>query len=161
MDTSRLLASGRWRSFDSRSSAHDPSAGSVPAAAISQCDLKARARRLAEELLTQGDLSVADEIVSRNCVHHAPVRIARGPAGLSRWVVALRNAFPDLYAIIEEEIAEGLLLAQLLTVSGTQIGPFCRLQATGRHVTWRVLVLMRAAPDGRLEEHWSSWDRLR
>jgi predicted ester cyclase len=135
--------------------------GAEPAADIRSLDLTASARRLAEELLTQGDVSVAEEIVAPNCVHHAPVPLAPGPAGLSRWVIALRRAFPDLYAIIEDEITEGQLVAQRLTVSGTQAAPFCRLHATGRLVSWRVLVVMRAARDGRLEEHWSCWDRLR
>jgi predicted ester cyclase len=161
MDPYGLLATAPRQSGDGGPSGGRAGAGVERAGDINSLDFAARARRLAEELLTQGDLSVAEEILAPNCIHHAPVPIAPGPAGLSGWVVALRSAFPDLYAIVEDEIAEGVLLVQRLTVSGTQVAPFCRLRAKGRHMSWRVLVVMRAAPDGKLAEHWTSWDRLR
>jgi predicted ester cyclase len=123
-------------------------------------ELKARARRIPEELLTQGDLTVADEVIAPDCVHHAPVPVAPGAAGLIEWVTALRRALPDLCALVEDEVAEGDRVAQRLTVSGTQVGPCNGFGATGGHVSWRVLVMVRAGPDGRLTEHWSCWDRI-
>src|ERR1044071_9557779 len=106
MDSYRVLASAPRQSADGGPSGGYARTGVEHAADIHSVDSPARARRLAEELLTQGDLSVAEEILAPNCIHHAPVRIAPGPAGLSGWVVALRRAFPDLYAIIEDEITE-------------------------------------------------------
>ena len=35
-------------------------------------DLKIRARRMVEEVLNQGDLAVANELISPECVHHFP-----------------------------------------------------------------------------------------
>ena len=35
-------------------------------------DLKSRARRVVEEVLNQGDLAVANELISPDCVHHIP-----------------------------------------------------------------------------------------
>ena len=35
-------------------------------------DLKSRARRVVEEVLDQGDLAVANELISPDCVHHIP-----------------------------------------------------------------------------------------
>jgi predicted ester cyclase len=123
-------------------------------------ELKARARRIPEELLTQGDLAVAEEVVAPDCVHHAPVPLVPGSAGLIGWVRALRRTFPDLCALVEDEVAEGDTVAQRLTVSGTRVRPFRGVPPTGRRFGWRVLLIVRAGPDGRLREHWSCWDRL-
>jgi hypothetical protein len=46
---------------------------------MSPDELKVRARRIPEELLTQGDLAVADELIAPDCQHHAPHPV--GPDG--------------------------------------------------------------------------------
>ena len=38
-------------------------------------EIKVRARRIAQELLTQGDLVVAAEIFAPDCTHHVPFPI--------------------------------------------------------------------------------------
>src|SRR5687767_9588131 len=73
--------------------------------AMSPDELKARARRLPDELLTQGDLAVADELLAPDCACHAAAMLALGVAGAKQWVSALRRAFPDLSAVVEAEIA--------------------------------------------------------
>lgn len=127
---------------------------------MTPAELKARARRIPEELLTQGDMAVADELIAPDCVHHTPVPVAPGPAGLIGWVTALRRAFPDFRALVEDEVAEGDMVVQRLTVSGTRAGLDRGVAPAGRRVTWRVLVIVRADPDGKLREHWSCWARL-
>lgn len=109
--------------------------------------MKPRARRIAEELLTQRDLTVAAAIIDADCMHHARVPVAVGRPGLVGWVTALRRAFPDMSAIVEYEIAEGDRVTHRLTVSGTQVALFCRLNAIGAGVAWRVLAIVRAGQD--------------
>ena len=123
-------------------------------------DLKALARRLAQEVLTQGDLAVAAEIFAPGCLHHAPQPMPPGAEGIKPWVTALRRAFPDLHAIVDDEIAEGDTVVQRLTLGGTQDGAFCGIPASRRRVTWRLVEVLRAGPDGTFTEHWSIWDRL-
>ncbi len=123
-------------------------------------ELKARARRLPEELLTQGDLAVADEVLAPDCVHHAPAPLAPGVEGVKQWARALRRAFPDLRAIVEAEIAEGDTVVQRLTLSGTHAGAFLGLPPTGRRATWQLVAIQRMGPDGKCAERWSSWDQL-
>src|SRR5215211_5859014 len=106
---------------------------------MSPDELKARARRLAEELLTQGDLAVADELLAPTGSHHAPNAVVSGIDGVKSWVVALRQSFPDLRAIVEDEIAEGDTVVQRLTLSGTHEGTFLGLPATGRHASWQLV----------------------
>jgi predicted ester cyclase len=122
-------------------------------------ELKARARRIPDELLTQGDLAVADEVLAPGCRHHAPHPIAAGVEGLKAWVVALRRAFPDLRAIVEDEIAEHDRVAQRIAISGTNREPFLGSPANGRRVTWSQMEILRADANGRFSEHWSLWDR--
>lgn len=123
-------------------------------------ELKVRARRLPDELLTQGDLAVADEFLAPDCVYHAPAPFPPGVEGVKQWVRALRRAFPDLRAIIEDEIAEGDRVVQRLALSGTHTGEFLGIPPTGRRVTWQLVAIQRLSPDGRCAEHWLSWDQL-
>jgi predicted ester cyclase len=123
-------------------------------------ELKARARRIPEELLTQGDLAVADEVVAPDCVHHAPIRLAAGSEGMKGWVTTLRRAFPDLYAMVEDEVVEGDTAVQRLTLSGTHGGPFLGLPPTGTRVVWRLVVIQRIGPEGQIAEHWAVADQL-
>lgn len=123
-------------------------------------ELKVRARRIAEELLTQGDLHVADELFAPTCHHHAPRPIGKGAKGMQRWVVALRRAFPDLCAIVEDEITEGNRAAQRLTFGGTHMAALDGVPPSGRRVTWVLVELLRVGPDGRFVDHWCIWDEL-
>ena len=128
--------------------------------AMSPDELKARVRRLPDELLTQGDLAVADELLAPDCACHAPAALAPGVAGATRWVAALRRAFPDLSAVVEAEVAEGDTVVQRIACRGTHRGTFLGLPPTGRRATWQLVAIQRIGPDGRVAEHWSSWDQL-
>jgi predicted ester cyclase len=123
-------------------------------------ELKAHARRVPDELLIQGDLAVADAIFARDLVHHGLDPHAPGIAGAKESVLALRRAFPDLHAIIEDEIAEGDLVVQRLTLSGTHRGEYCGLPPTGRRATWQLVAIQRIGGDGKITEQWSSSDRI-
>jgi steroid delta-isomerase-like uncharacterized protein len=123
-------------------------------------ELKAYARRFPEELLTQGDLAVADEVLALDCLHHAPALLAPGIEGIKRWARALRRAFPDLRAVVEDEIAEGDRVLQRMTLSGTHRGEYCGLPPTNRRATWQLLAIQRLGPDGKFAELWTSWDQL-
>ena len=123
-------------------------------------ELKARARRIPEELLTQGDLAVADEILAPDLIHHAPTPPAFGIEGTKQFVLALRRAFPDLCAVVEAEIAEGDTVVQRIACSGTHQGDFLGLPPTGRRAAWQLVAIQRIGPDGKCAEHWASWDQL-
>ena len=122
--------------------------------------LKARARRLADEVLTQGDLAVADELVTPDCRFHASASIALHSDNVRRWVAALRHAFPDLYAIVEEEIAEGNIVVQRLTLSGRQEREFLGIPPASAPAAWQMVSFQRAGPDGKFAEIRMIVDRL-
>jgi predicted ester cyclase len=123
---------------------------------MSPDELKYRARRIAQELLTQGDLAAEIEIFDPACVHHGTA----GSVDTAEWISTRRRAFPDLRAIVEEEIAEGETVVQLLALAGTHRGPFLGVPPTGRRVAWPLVEVLHAGPAGTFAEHWSIWDQL-
>ena len=123
-------------------------------------ELKAHARRVPEELLTQGDLPVIDELFDPDCGHRTPLQLSAGADGARQWVTTLRRAFRDLHALIDDEITEGKTVVQRLTLTGVHDGPYLTAPASGRRVSWPVIDILRAGDDGRFTEHWSVWDQL-
>lgn len=123
--------------------------------------LKARARRIVEEILNQGDLSVANELISPDCVHHVPDgQAAPGLAGLTSWLALTERIFPDFHAIVEDEIAEGDRVVQRITCYGTRQGDPGGAEPPGEPVAFSSIEINRAGPDGKFAEHWSSADLL-
>ena len=117
-------------------------------------ELKIRARRLIEEVLNQGDLAVASELMSPTCIHHVPgSELAPGLASLRDWLSRTHRIFPDFHAIVEDEFAAGDQVAQRITAYGTHA-------ATGRPAEFSVLHIVQAGPDGRFAEHWCAADLL-
>jgi predicted ester cyclase len=64
----------------------------------------------------------------------------------------LKAAFPDLRHSIEEQIAEGDLVATFSIVTGTQRGDFLGIPATGRNVQFQQIDLDRIV-DGKVVTH--------
>ena len=95
---------------------------------------KAQFRRLYEEMFNKGDLAIVDDLVAPDCVNHEvpPGMNNRGPESARQVVMMLRTAFPDLHFTIEELVAEGDTVAGRVTMSGTHLGPFQGIPATGR-----------------------------
>jgi predicted ester cyclase len=117
-------------------------------------DLRIRAHRLVEEVLNQGDLAVANELISPDCVHHVPGgQPAPGPATLRDLLSRILRIFPDFHAIVEDVFAAGDRVALRVTAYGTHA-------ATGRPAEFTVLQILRTGPGGRFAEHWCSADVL-
>jgi len=119
---------------------------------------KAQFRRAYEELLNQGNLAIADELVAPDFINHeAPPGRNRGPESMRGVATMLRTAFPDLRFTIEELVAEGDIVAGRLTMSGTHEGPLMVMQPTGRWVRQDHMHFVRFR-DGKAVEHWGVRD---
>ncbi len=120
---------------------------------------KAAARRICEEVFSQGNLDAIDELVAPDAVDHEGFGglDTQGAAGARRLVAATRAAFPDLRVTIDDLIAEGDKVALRLTLSGTHQGALAGVPASGKRVTFTSLDLYRFA-DGKLVEHWGQFD---
>ncbi len=121
--------------------------------------LKTRARRIVEEIINQGDLAVATELISPDCVHHDPGgRSVAGLTALRDWLALTLRIFPDFHAVVEDEIAEDDRVVHRLTCYGTHQGDFPGIRPTGQQVTFQLIEISRARADGMFIERWSSID---
>ena len=122
---------------------------------------KAAARRLVLEVFRDHTLSLIDELVSEDYTDHTlPPDVATTREGLRQVLLAMQTAFPDLSYTIENEVAEGDLVAQRLLGKGTLRGEFMGMPATGKSAVWQEMHLHRFDSAGKLVEHWGTNDDL-
>jgi predicted ester cyclase len=109
-----------------------------------------KVRRLYEEGLGGGRLSVVEDIVSEDFrdLRHGQ----RGKQGMERIVLTLRESFPDLRVSVEEQEADYDLVRTHLTLSGTDRGGVLWFRPTGRHATFSAHFEDRFRA-GELEQH--------
>jgi steroid delta-isomerase-like uncharacterized protein len=109
-------------------------------------------RAFAEEVINQGRLERADDLVAEDFVELDPLPGQRqGREGLKEIIGVIRNAFPDIDWVMEEMVAEGELVFSRFTWSGTHSGTFLGIPATGRRVNVPGMVLDRVVA-GRMAE---------
>ena len=118
-------------------------------------------RRVLEEIYTRGDLELADELVHPEFVDHEPGHAEQpaGPDSVKQTVRRLHGMFAELRFEVEDEIAEGDKVVQLVTMSGRHTGALMGREPTGRAFAVRHVYIWRIA-DGRIAEHWGSRDDL-
>jgi steroid delta-isomerase-like uncharacterized protein len=123
---------------------------------------KAVVRRFFEEGFNKGDGSVFDELVAEGTVDHDPqnrFRDVTGPEGAKKGMELYRSAFPDLRFTIEDQIAEGNMVATRFTGTGTQEGDLPDLPATHKRTTVGGVTIDRIE-NGKIVETWVYWDAL-
>ena len=112
------------------------------------------------EVVSQGDVSSIDELVSDNHVLHAANgKQVVGKDALRGHVMNLRSAFPDMTIKIFEVIAEGNTVSARWMLSGTWRGEWNGMQPTNRPVGATGLTMMRVKDD-KVQETWSILDLL-
>lgn len=118
-----------------------------------------RFRRLIAVGFSGGDLSVVDDVFSRDFVEHqAGVHPANreGVKGLIRY---LHQALPDLTCAIEEMVTSGDTVWARVRARGTHRGTFMGVAPTGRTVTVDIVDISRFN-GGKIVEHWGISDGL-
>lgn len=124
-------------------------------------DNEALVRRDPEEVWTNGDLDVIDEIFAEQLVVHdpsAPYPI-RGRDEYREYVETYRGAFSDLRYEVDAVVAEDENVALRYTASGTHEGEFLGIEPTGKEVSVSGMELYRVE-DGTIAEMWTSYDAL-
>ena len=118
-------------------------------------------RRALEEIYTKGDLELADEVIHPDFLDHEPAHPEQptGPESVKQTVRRLRSAFGELRFEVEDEIAEGDKVVQLVTISGRHTGPLMGREPTGKAFAVRHIYIWRIA-DGKITDHWGSRDDL-
>jgi steroid delta-isomerase-like uncharacterized protein len=100
--------------------------------------------RFVEEVINQGRLDVANEIVKENFLELDPLRgQQQGREGLKAIIAMFRDAFPDIHWVSDEIIAAGEKVVTRFTWTGTHRGAFLGIPATGKSVTVKGVVIDR------------------
>ena len=115
--------------------------------------------RLLNDLWNNGDLKMAEELLSPDFILHdvsllgdvVGIEAYKGFAGL--WT----SAFPDFQLGFEDMAAEGEFVGVRLTASGTHQGALMGIPATGLPMQGKCIGVWRFA-DNRAQEHWLQMD---
>ena len=100
--------------------------------------------RFLEEVINQGRLEQADELVAVDFVELDPLPgQQQGREGLKEVIGMLRVAFPDIHWVADETVASGDKVVTRFTWTGTHRGTFLGVPATGRSVNVKGVVIDR------------------
>jgi steroid delta-isomerase-like uncharacterized protein len=116
-------------------------------------DLTTLAQRFTDEVINAHDVGAPlTALVVEDFVEQNPLP-GQGPgrAGLGDVLTGMFTAFPDLHWNLHDTLAEGDRIMTLSTWSGTHLGEFLDIPATGRAVTVEAWTLDRYR-DGQLTE---------
>jgi steroid delta-isomerase-like uncharacterized protein len=114
-------------------------------------DSKTVIRRLFEEVVNQGALDAADELLDPEFEATMPTG-QMNVDGFKEFVAGWRAGFSDLHCDVRELIAEGDTVAWSVWCTGTNDGEFMGLPATGRAVAFNSLNIARFR-DGKAYRH--------
>lgn len=117
------------------------------------------ARRIPEEIATQGNLDHIEEVCAPDVIDHSPLGEVRGRAEFRAQLETVLEAFGNLTATVEDVIAEGDTVAMRVTLSGTHDGEFMGIEPTGESFEIENMVITRIE-DGLVAERWVQPDML-
>jgi steroid delta-isomerase-like uncharacterized protein len=121
---------------------------------------KAAVRRFYQELWSEGDLGVADELFAPDFIGHAPGNtLTRGPEGVKQLVASWREGVPDMVLEIHAQHAEGSRCATRFTGKGTHGGPWFGIPATGKEISLSGIAITRVI-DNTVVSDWGEFDVL-
>jgi steroid delta-isomerase-like uncharacterized protein len=108
----------------------------------------------------EGDFGVIDELVAPKYVGHDPAQPdTQGPQGIKEFITGYLTGFPDGKITIDEQLAEGDLVATRWTGRGTHQGELMGIPPTGKQVTVSGITISQIK-NGKVVEEWSNWDTL-
>ena len=121
---------------------------------------KALYRRWFEEVVTRGNLGLANELVGPDYVLHFPgVEAPVDLEGHKQLVSMFRAAFPHWEESVEDVIGDGDRVVIRVVGRGTHQGEFQGIAPTGSHVTASGVGIARIE-NGRIAEAWAEYDAL-
>jgi steroid delta-isomerase-like uncharacterized protein len=123
-------------------------------------DNKAIVREFIDRLFTDGDVSVLDDLAAPDYVDHDPPFGAAGTAdGWRATATMIRDAFPDWHSDVHALYAEGDIVVERFTASGTHKGAIFGIPPSEKVCTLAGINIFRVR-DGRIVERWGRIDEL-
>jgi steroid delta-isomerase-like uncharacterized protein len=113
-----------------------------------------------EELWSQGNLEIVDELFAPSFVgRHPGADDWIGPAGVRQAVGNVRRAFPDFVETVIDVVEEGSKVVTRFVASGTHRGPYRGVSPTGKRIAVEEVGIFRI-DGGKIVEKWGLIDRL-
>jgi predicted ester cyclase len=128
---------------------------------MSEAENKLLVRRFIEEIINTGDTSRLHEFIAAEFrEQNDPSGRIAGIDGCREHINAVRTTYPDLHLIIEEQVAEGDLVATRLTMTGTHRGGWPPgAKPTNKPVRIAAVNIDRVR-EGRIVEHGGAANEL-
>ena len=124
---------------------------------------KATAGRWFLDIITHGQLAVADEIFAANHIihdpHAPPGGWPNGPEGMKMVASVFGGGFSDWDITLEDQIAEGDKVATRWNASARHTGPLLGIPPAGKAVRVTGVNVTRFA-EGKIAESWFNFDML-
>jgi steroid delta-isomerase-like uncharacterized protein len=115
---------------------------------------KALLRRSVEEAWLKGDMAVADEVYAADVILHSPLTgETTGIDAVKGAIRAMRAAVPDVQMRIEHLIAEGDMVVNHTSMTGTHKGEYAGIPPSGKPFKAEGVSIVRVA-DGKIAEIW-------
>lgn len=114
-----------------------------------------------QELFSKGNLDAVDRYLEPSFVNHDPP-FPGGPDGLDGMRQAgamFREALPDWHSDVDQLVAEGDIVVERFTASGTHRGELMGVPPTGKTIVLRGINVFRIAGD-RIVERWGRLDEV-
>jgi steroid delta-isomerase-like uncharacterized protein len=107
----------------------------------------------------KGNLDVIDELIATDYIGHDPAspEPLHGPEGVKEFISTYQAAFPTARITVEQQLAEGDLVATRWTGRGTHEGELMGITATGKRVSVSGLTISRLE-GGKIVEEFQNWD---
>ena len=113
---------------------------------------KALMRRIWKEVLNEGNLENAHELVADDYVYHGPGgHELRGPEGFKSFMAWIHDSFPGIHFTLDDLIAEGDKVVCFFTAKGTH--------KSNKQVDFQGMLICRVV-DGKEVEVWEVFDRF-
>ena len=110
--------------------------------------------------LNAKDMAAMESLIADDFVDNdAMPGMAPGRQGMIDMMGMFVGAFPDLNVVVDHWVAEGDLVAGVMTTEGTQTGEFTGMPASGKKFSIREMHMVRVA-NGKMAEHWGLANEL-
>ena len=112
-----------------------------------------------DEIFVKGNADAVDELLAADFASHTFPSTGDGRADMKAAIERVHGALSDVTFTVDELVAEGDLVAALLTSSATQTGELMGMPASGKHYEIGEIHLFRVR-DEQVVEHWHHHDAM-
>jgi steroid delta-isomerase-like uncharacterized protein len=125
---------------------------------------KAIVRRWFEEVWNKGRADAIPEMFAADGIAHGladdAAKPLRGPEGFLPFHAQFREAFPNIEVVVEDQIAEGDMVATRCSVRGKHTGHSLGFAATQAPVEFTGVTITRIK-NGKIAEAWNNFDFMK